>query len=135
MKARVAFVAPLLLMVGACVTADFKAAQSFPSTPATRNAIVQHVRESLKDPYSIRDAEISNSWQTEEGLRLYGPSYAAVCIKMNGKNSYGAYTGKKPFGFVLNQGKVLDSDEDSPLCNDPRRTTSWTSFPELMNIK
>lgn len=117
-----------------CVTPEFKA-EGFPTTAATRQIVVQYVRESFKDPYSIRDAEISNSWRTEQGMQQLGSSSYAVCVRMNGKNSYGAYTGRKATAFVINQNKVITSDEDSVVCNDARRVSSWTSFPEVMSIR
>ncbi|NBJ13693.1 hypothetical protein [Microvirga arsenatis] len=126
--------AALTALTGCVSTADTKP-EHFPTTAATRAAIVQYVRENFKDPYSIRDAEISNSWRTAVSQQQLGQNALAVCVRMNAKNSFGGYTGRKANGFILVNGKVAGAEEDSAACNNPQRATGWSPFPELMAIR
>jgi hypothetical protein len=59
-------------------------------------AIKAHLRETLNDPYSIRDLKISVPEPTKIPLDDSTKGYAyfwASCISYNAKNLYGAYTG------------------------------------------
>lgn len=90
---RVALAASLVLTLGACagtnVPNDDKVQKAIPITPAMRTQIEIGVRGKLKDPESARFGEMM------AGVTPSGKT--AVCGYVNAKNSFGGYTGEKPF--------------------------------------
>ena len=73
-----------------------------------KQLVVNHMRQTLKDPYSMRDVQIS-------APRLHQAVVGtlwSVCVLGNGKNSYGAYIGMKPMFIVFGDSKVSMSDEE-----------------------
>jgi hypothetical protein len=67
-------------------------------------AIKAHLRETLNDPYSIRDLKISVPEPTKIPLDDSTKGYAyfwASCISYNAKNLYGAYTGIQRYTLVF----------------------------------
>lgn len=53
-----------------------------------------HLQESLKDPHSIVDFEVSEPELTSCAVGIYGPFNGwRVTVRYNAKNSYGAYAG------------------------------------------
>jgi hypothetical protein len=123
--------AALSLAVGlaGCVTTeqvDRLVAGSQPASADERRIIVSYVRDTFKDPYSIRDAEISYFFDNApRGGR-------AGCISLNAKNSFGAYIGKQFVSIVIDNGKVIRSVQDAPGCHTVgSRGIKWQKFPEL----
>lgn len=95
-------------------------------TGAIKTAVVKHVRETFYDPYSLRDAQISNV------LSLPGTDLKAVCIRANGKNRFGAYVGLSYTSVRIRGGVAVSSLQDAPACADSR--LKFYPFPELENI-
>lgn len=65
-------------------------------TPAQRKAVQTGLKTRLKDPDSARFGEFKAGRD--------GKGEITVCGYVNAKNSYGGYTGQKPFLGVLSQG-------------------------------
>jgi len=88
---------------------------------------VAYFRKTLKDPYTVRDAEITEPTVIFVGL-VNGTTAPGVCVRMNAKNSFGAYTGVQAISVAFKAGKVF-------LVNPPLFDTctkaSWTAFPDL----
>jgi hypothetical protein len=97
-----------------------------------RDLIVAWVHENAKDPYSIRDAQIAPPRVGFVGL-INGGSAPVVCVKYNGKNSFGAYIGVQPVAFLFRNGALVGAISDYPLaCND-EASLVYAPFPELEN--
>lgn len=89
--------------------------------------MVENLRQSLKDPYSVRSAEISQPKIGFAGL-LRGGNVPVVCAKFNARNSFGAYTGVEEHVFVFKGGKIFDSYSGmNAACGD----AAYAPFPEL----
>lgn len=86
-----------------------------------RQQIVKQVRTTFFDPYSIRDAEISEPFPNK--------SVIAVCIKMNAKNRMGGYIGIKPTAYYFKNGGFAFSETDfAPVVCDKAK---YGPFPEI----
>lgn len=92
-----------------------------------RADLVAKIKGLVKDPYSIRSSEISNPQSGFVGI-LRGGSAPVICVRFNGKNSFGAYTGVRPWAFVYRNGQIADVITENPLACDNR---VWEPFPEL----
>jgi predicted small secreted protein len=66
-----------------------------PATSSEIDKILNAARDYLVDPYSVRDAEISNV------INLGGTP--VVCVKFNAKNRMGGYTGRQTLMIYMNQ--------------------------------
>ncbi|MBV5269013.1 MAG: hypothetical protein JZU55_02680, partial [Afipia sp.] len=67
---------------------------------------MERARKEFFDPYSIRDAAIS---QPIAGRSLSG-DMASVCIQANGKNRMGAYTGLQTTVYIFRNGQITLTD-------------------------
>lgn len=85
-----------------------------------RELVASSLRPTLKDPYSLRDAQISEP--TTLPLLL---GTQAVCVRFNAKNSYGAYTGLQTAAFVFSSGSARQVVAAG--CSD----VPYSPFPEL----
>ncbi len=79
-----------------------------------KKIIESYFQETLKDPYSARysyfrepkkDAHLVD---TKSRVALYGYS---VCVNVNAKNSYGGYTGNKPYWLLIRNGEIIKTLE------------------------
>ncbi len=64
------------------------------ATPAERDRTVEKLRAELLDPYSVRDAFISNVLIPTKVIESSNTA-KVNCVSQNAKNSYGAYVGQK----------------------------------------
>lgn len=95
-----------------------------------RARIADALRTALKDPYSIRSAEIAAPSQEFVGI-LNGGMRPAVCFRLNAKNSFGAYIGIETHVAVFDNGRaILYRNEFA--CNKP---LGYFPFPEIEAIK
>ncbi|WP_322883103.1 hypothetical protein U8C37_06680 [Sinorhizobium medicae] len=129
MKSKLLIFAAALALSG-CVTQeqfDKVMASQRPPSAAEKAAIVSAARDYFVDPYSIRDAEISNV------VRLNDQGLEAVCVKANAKNRMGGYTGRTATSVRLLKGKPMSTLENAPACAMPQMR--YRPFPELENLK
>lgn len=91
-----------------------------------RSTIVSYVKTTYFDPYSIRDAEISNV------VTIPGAGLQAVCVRANAKNRLGAYAGLSATSVRIQGGRPVSFLSDAPACNDARLT--YHPFPELEGL-
>lgn len=96
--------------LGGCQTAGGGAGGSaagnpnlVPPAPGYRETIAQQLRQQLRDPYTVRDVGISAPAPGFVGL-LNGGEAMVVCVRMNGKNAFGAYTGLQAVAVVFRNG-------------------------------
>jgi hypothetical protein len=97
-----------------------------------RQISLQHLKKTLIDPYSVRDAEIAPpvarySWVMTDP----GPGWI-VNWRGNGKNRMGGYTGITESRIFIRDGKALYSDSGPA----PYYATSapYSAWPELENL-
>lgn len=129
---RVAIAFGLTAVLAGCQTTgqnDPKSAALMAVPPNYKTLIVNHYRETLKDPYSIRSAGITPPREDFTGL-LNGGTRPAVCVRFNAKNSFGAYVGLRSAVVWFNDGKLAGALEEGLGCRD----VSFGPFPELENI-
>ena len=82
-----------------------------PTTLSERTSILAHIKDNFLDPYSIRDAEIS---QAAPSMMLNGEMTLNICVAANAMNRYGAYAGKQTTLYYLTtSGRVLDTNKDA----------------------
>jgi len=119
----------LLVMISAaflsaCVTPNPQAIGPFPTN--YRDNVISYVKDAFFDPYSIRDAEIS---YPQQGHLFFQQGWL-TCLRANAKNRLGGYTGRKVVALLINNGRVVQSMSDAPLCNQ----VSYQGFEELEKL-
>ena len=87
-----------------------------------KSQIVRDARDLLFDPYSIRDAEISN-------VATFADGSQGVCVKANSRNAMGGYTGRQSMAITIRNGMLVGHAMNSPLCVRP--DVVYRPFPEL----
>lgn len=102
--------AAAILAAGCVPTRD--ANQIGPYPERYKEAIRADIRDRFFDPHSLRDVEIS---QPREG-HIHSQQGWVVCVRANGKNRFGGYTGRKNTAFLLNNGRVVTASDDFPAC-------------------
>jgi hypothetical protein len=126
------------LLLAGCVASSEQlstvyASQRAPTT-GERQQIIAHIRNTFFDPYSVRDAEISNALP----FAVIGSSNASVvCIHANSKNRLGGYVGRQ---YTMTKfdaaGKLTNADDSSVAkreCSDARLT--YRAFPEAEALR
>jgi hypothetical protein len=110
MKNKLLMLAVIGLALSGCQTAAFGiktneilAAQR-PATVAEVNGVVEAMRQHLYDPYSVRDAEISNV------VSLHGTP--TLCVKANSKNRMGGYVGRQTVMVYLHNNRPFAVNTD-----------------------
>jgi hypothetical protein len=73
-----------------------------------RDAIARAVRQGLKDPYSVRSAEIASTGFV--GL-LRCCMQPVVCYRFNSKNRFGAYVCIKTYAALFDRTRYAESVE------------------------
>lgn len=92
-----------------------------------REKVSVYLKRTLKDPYSVRDAQITEPAVIFVGL-VNGGTAPGVCVQMNAKNSFGAYTGIQAAAVVFRDGQVIAS---IPPVFDTCTKSTWQPFPEM----
>ena len=114
-----------------CITterADRIISTSSSTSEYDKRIIVQYIRDTYKDPYSIKDAQISDTMINLDGVKW-------ICIYLNAKNSFGAYVGRKLAGINIKGSRITrywNSDTDCELMAG--RGLRFNHFPELENL-
>ncbi|MFK4256443.1 hypothetical protein [Agrobacterium tumefaciens] len=127
---RLISVAVVGMVLAGCVTQEQMNkvfASQRPITAGEKAAIVSAARDYFVDPYSVRDAEISDV------VKLNDQGLEAVCVKANSKNRMGGYVGRTATSVRLLNGKPVDTLENAPSCVAPQMR--YRPFPELENLK
>lgn len=94
-----------------------------------RDLVSSAMRSSLKDPYSVRDAQISEPTQMWVGL-FNGGTMPTVCVRLNAKNSFGAYTGVQTQVFMFRNGAPAEIGHTPEGCAN----LPYSPFPELEGV-
>ncbi|QDM32697.1 hypothetical protein FNL55_16075 [Tardiphaga sp. vice352] len=103
-----------------------------PLTPQQRAMMVSEVRAKFFDPYSIRDAQISNA---SPGADMNMNISYTVCVRANAKNPMGAYTGRTATMYHLTgDGQISKAEEDAwGFCDLAQ--LRYEPFPEIENLE
>jgi len=122
----------LPILLAACVTdpsAPPAVTAQEPMPVTYRQAAREYLRTKLFDPYSVRDAMISEPAQRSSWVMGVPPAWT-VCVRMNAKNRMGGYTGLKETVLLYRAGKVAKAtDGPAPYyCGDAK----YDPFPELL---
>ena len=97
-----------------------------------KQAILRYVRDEFRDPYSIRDAEISDYGMQAEGSTR---ERTIVCVQLNAKNGFGGYVGRRIIQFDLGKRSVRSASEDHPQCTEMHgKGLGYDAFPELEGL-
>lgn len=113
----------LLALAAGCQTAAQQIEAQTPPTADVRRQIVEGAKKIAYDPYSIRDAEISNM------VPYHKPGEFVVCVKANAKNLYGAYTGQQGTLIGFTKYKAVSALANHPMCR--MESIRYHPFPEL----
>ncbi|MCB1476598.1 MAG: hypothetical protein H6883_07065 [Rhodobiaceae bacterium] len=111
-----------------------------PASPPPANykaAVVNYVKTTFFDPYSIRDASISQPVYRQgiyDGTNIVAYRGWAVCLRANAKNRMGAYTGLN-YSLLLFKGDVvelsLSGPTTQPQVNNHCKDVPLEPFPEI----
>lgn len=125
------FYTSVVITLGGCATVppeDYSGAiaASVPPSKSIKAQIVQDARTFLADPYSIRDAGISN-------VATFNNGSQGVCVRANAKNKMGGYSGRQNLAVIIRNGVLVGNVPNHPLCARP--DVPWNEFPELEALK
>lgn len=107
-----------------------------PYPPDYRALVSEFVMKSFKDPYSVRDAHISEPIYVRnvfDGESFIPHSGWMVCLIANSKNGFGAYTGRKYTAFIFKKGYNLHvlTDNNNRYVSKHCGSASYEAFPEI----
>lgn len=124
-----------VLVLSGCVSAEQYAsvyANQRPATTEERQAVLAQIRTTLFDPYSVRDAAISNVLAPSAAIAA-SRNAKAICARMNAKNRFGAYVGLSYTMYKFTAAGAMLPPDDTPIaqqeCADPR--LGYGPFAEL----
>ena len=132
---RTAPASPMLFsmfLLAACEVTPEQREASGPAPANFRELTLEHLRNSLLDPYTVRDAEIAHPTLKPSWV-LGDPPGWVVCWRANAKNRMGGYTGITESRVLIRNGRVVSSDDgDAPYyCGN----AVYEPFPELEAIE
>jgi hypothetical protein len=104
----------LCLAAFGCAAPTGQSADPGPYPANYQGIVTAYLKETLKDPDSIKDLTITTpvSKTLWTGLARQGNVNTwSVCVGYNVKNSYGGYVGKKYYAVPIKNGRVLADSE------------------------
>ncbi len=112
MKLTGLFMSLIALTLAACHSMPTQAeiaSADYGSYPENYEEIVKNYYENVaKDPESLKFRSITKPQQRGLGNRIDGMTYGYfVCAEVNGKNSFGGYTGFSRDGLLIRNGSVV----------------------------
>lgn len=124
-------VALMALLVSGCTTVDSpefqeRLASAVPPSHSVKSQIIRDARDFLFDPYSIRDAEITNVATDMAGVQW-------LCVKANAKNALGGYSGRSTILIYVKDDRLTGHAMQHPFCQ--LQNLKWSPFKELENLK
>lgn len=109
MITRTALIAVAALVAGcasAPTTGEIAGFDYGPYPSAYQTVIQDYLRQRLKDPDSAQ-----YQWERgpSQGWDRYGRLNVGwrVCLQVNAKNSFGGYTGFRPYYFIINRDRIV----------------------------
>jgi len=77
-----------------------------------KNIVKNHIKSTFYDPYSLRDAELT----PPVNARVGWDTGWAVCLRTNGKNRMGGYTGMQTSVILIRDYKVISTYRNFKPC-------------------
>ena len=103
-----------MFLLAACEVTPEQREASGPAPANFRELTLEHLRNSLLDPYTVRDAEIAHPTLKPSWV-LGDPPGWVVCWRANAKKRMGGYTGITESRVLIRNGRVVSSDDgDAP---------------------
>ena len=131
LKTSICAVAVSLLLAGCTTTSPATTAALASQVPADYKVqVIAYVKETMKDPYSLKSGQISAPRPVFVGL-VNGGTLPGVCVRMNGKNSFGAYIGVQTMVAAFRDGRIVGMAE--AVFGDCDKAV-FEPFPELEQI-
>ncbi len=134
----IGFVAAAAILAG-CSTTSAPSANSNAGSPPSnyRATVTAKAKQSFIDPYSVRDATISQPLYASaifDGLTPFPRKAWIVCIQANAKNRLGGYTGQQ-YTLIAFKGDaadfVLSGPEFTGQLESHCSSGTFTAFPEI----
>jgi hypothetical protein len=129
-------VAAAALMLASCLDPQTVPLSEINAPPPIgyRATAIEYVKTTFVDPYSVRDASISQPFPIRGGLTGQTTVWY-VCIKANAKNRMGGYTGLSETPLVFEGNTINKSNSEvireyipgSTLC----KPAKYEPFPEI----
>lgn len=132
---RKVFAAVCLVSLAGCLEVQPVATTEVNVAPPSnaRAAALGYARQSFFDPYSVRDASISEPFVIPYGFG--GQSQAwVVCVRANAKNRMGAYAGMQE-SLIVFEGDVVDTSRSGRDAASACRSAQYGPFPELEALR
>ena len=124
MKRIILFLASIaILLQGCAVTPDLRQIGPYPAN--YKSIIKDYAEKAFFDPYTMRSVSLSSP---VEGHLFFQQGWI-TCLRANAKNRMGGYTGLKSTAILINNGRVVQTMSEAPLCNDPR--IQYEPWPEM----
>lgn len=99
-----------------------------PPPASYKEQIASYVTLNFIDPYSIRDARIT---QPKTHATMNGGLWN-VCMMTNAKNRLGGYTGMKATVFIFKDGFIIGTDSHTYTTGIMCADRSWQPFTEIV---
>ena len=140
---RTTVVLAIGLLAAGCASTTMKPAESANVAPPPTNyraAAVESVKQTFFDPYSIRDASISEPLYASavfDGITPIPRKGWIVCLRANAKNRMGGYIGQQLTVMLFNGEAVdiaLSGREYEGQLQDHCKTARFSDFDEIEAI-
>jgi hypothetical protein len=95
--------------------------------PNVRAIVLAHKAQLFKDPDSVRDASITEPWR-------YLALGWRVCLRANGRNSYGGYSGQQTYTILVYDDRTRPPHVAEPVIYDDCNGRSYSAFSELESV-
>ncbi|KZL18004.1 hypothetical protein PsAD2_02737 [Pseudovibrio axinellae] len=118
----------LILLLAGCQTVTVQEVQfDKKPTSAHKKLLIDAVVDNFYDPYSIRDAELSNQLN-------FSNESIGYCGRLNAKNAFGGYSGRKYVRVVIKGDLITHYRPNSIWCKANQSQVKWNRFPELERL-
>jgi hypothetical protein len=98
-----------------------------------RQVIADRMLKTLKDPPSVRNAEISDVHVRAQVFENQKTPAVVVCVRLNAKNSYGGYTGRQYYHYSFEDKQIARVFlEDTPPLGCEKYHKVYSPFLEIM---
>ena len=124
MKAHIALLLAILVILGGCATPPSQeqiSSLDYGSPPQNYEATIKkHFDNVLFDPYSAHyDFEPPQQYWVKDAPLMGGKLYAGYFVRVgvNAKNRMGGYVGKKMYGFIIKDERIVKVMDEFDLQN------------------
>ncbi|NCU19444.1 hypothetical protein EOM89_01615 [Candidatus Falkowbacteria bacterium] len=123
-----------VFLAGCVETTGTQTAQPQTEPPTNyRSAVLDHARQTFFDPYTVRDASISQPLQVGYGLTGQQMVWV-VCVRANARNRMGGYTGIQETVVAFRGNAVDPTRSGSAGGGTACRGAVYSAFPELERL-